>query len=207
MITITKKSLDLVEKISNSIQNQTFHHHYHILYDIANTYPTEYTIKYVEIGCYAGGSACLLLQRKNTIVVSIDLGVPVNPDVVYSNVSSLNTHSNKYIYIMGSSHDINTINRLNELMKTVDILFIDGDHSYDGVISDFDTYSKLVVSGGYIVFDDYNDSIHSPQVKHAVDYIVSTVSNEYEIIGTFQNTFGARPSNLMDGNCFIIRKI
>jgi hypothetical protein len=50
MITITKKSLDLVERISNSIQNQTFHHHYHILYDIVDTYPIDYTVNYVEIG-------------------------------------------------------------------------------------------------------------------------------------------------------------
>jgi predicted O-methyltransferase YrrM len=207
MIQINKESLHLVEKISNLIQNQTFHHHYHILYDIASTYPIDYTISYVEIGCYAGGSACLMLQRKNTNVISIDLGVPINPNVVYQNISSLNIHNNEYNYIMGSSHDINTINKLSELMDMIDILFIDGDHSYSGVINDFNMYSKLVISGGYIIFDDYNDNVHSPQVKPAVDYITTTVSDEFEIIGTFKNIMKARPSNLIDGNCFVIRKI
>lgn len=35
---ITKESLDLTRKISDEINNQTFHHHYHILYDIAQSY-------------------------------------------------------------------------------------------------------------------------------------------------------------------------
>ena len=63
---ITQKSIDLLgEIVSNGVQ--TFHHHYHILYDIADSINKK-EIKYVEIGCYAGGSACLMLQRKETNV-------------------------------------------------------------------------------------------------------------------------------------------
>jgi hypothetical protein len=67
-------------------------------------------------------------------------------------------------------------------------------------------YSNLVNQGGYIVFDDYNDSMYSPSVKLAVDDIVKKL-NGYDIIGTVPNEFGARPENLKDGNCFIIKKI
>ena len=74
MIKHTQESLTLTRTISDSINNQTMHHHYHILYDIANTYSKDTNITYVEIGCYAGGSACLVLQRPNTKVISIDLG-------------------------------------------------------------------------------------------------------------------------------------
>jgi hypothetical protein len=84
----TKNSLELTEQISNNIENKTFHHHYYILYDIASTYPIDYEVKYVEIGCYAGGSACLMLQRPNTRVISIDLGQPISKEIVYTNVSS-----------------------------------------------------------------------------------------------------------------------
>jgi cephalosporin hydroxylase len=203
----TQNSLIEVEKISSEINNQTFHHHYHILYDIANTYPIDYKLNYVEIGCYAGGSACLILQRENTNVFSIDLGNPINPNIVKQNVNKLNKHNNNYNYIKGSSHDLETFNKLKEYVDEIDILFIDGDHSYDGVILDFEMYSKLVKSGGYIIFDDYNDYQHSPKVKPAVDDIVSNLKNSYDIIGTVKNTLGARPSHLTDGNCFIIKKL
>lgn len=203
----TKHSLDTVIEISNKINNQTFHHHYHILYDIGNTYPTEYSLNYVEIGCYAGGSACLMLQRKNTNVISIDLGHPINPIIVEQNVNKLNKHNNKYNYIKGSSHNLDIFNKLIEHLDEIDILFIDGDHSFDGVIKDFEMYSKLVKSGGYIIFDDYNDYQYSPAVKPAVDRLVSNLKNDYNIIGTVKNTLGARPVECVDGNCFIMQKL
>ncbi len=203
----TRNSLIAIENISNQINNQTFHHHYHILYDIANSYPTDYKLNYVEIGCYAGGSACLLLQRENTNVFSIDLGNPINPDIVKQNVNKLNKHNNNYNYIKGSSHDLKTFNKLRECVDEIDILFIDGDHSYDGVILDFEMYSKLVKSGGYIIFDDYNDYQYSPQVKPAVDNIISNLNTSYNIIGTVKNVLGARPTELIDGNCFIMQTL
>ena len=205
--TYTQTSLNEVEIISNEINNQTFHHHYHILYDIANSYPDNYKLNYVEIGCYAGGSACLMLQRENTNVFSIDLGNPINPEIVKQNINKLNKHNNNYFYIKGSSHDLETLNTLIKYIDEIDVLFIDGDHSYDGVILDFEMYSKLVKNGGYIIFDDYNDYQYSPQVKPAVDSIISNLKNSYNIIGTVKNTLGARPSELIDGNCFIIQKL
>jgi cephalosporin hydroxylase len=140
-------------------------------------------------------------------VFSIDLGNPINPDVVKQNVNKLNKHTNNYNYIQGSSHDLETLNTLIKYIDEIDVLFIDGDHFYDGVILDFEMYSKLVKNGGYIIFDDYNDYQYSPQVKPAVDNIVSNLKNSYNIIGTVKNTLGARPSELIDGNCFIIQKL
>jgi predicted O-methyltransferase YrrM len=203
----TQTSLIEVENISNQINNKTFHHHYHILYDIANSYPNDYKLNYVEIGCYAGGSACLMLQRENTNVFSIDLGNPINPEIVKQNINKLNKHNNNYLYIKGSSHDLETLNTLIKYIDEIDVLFIDGDHTHEGVIMDFVIYSKLVKSGGYIIFDDYNDYQHSPEVKPAVDNIISNLKNSYNIIGTVKNTLGARPSELIDGNCFIIQKL
>lgn len=201
----TKQSLEITEKISNEMIGKTFHHHYYVLHDIINQYPEDYTISYVEIGCYAGGSSCLVLQRKNTNVYTIDLSVPIPKNVVMTNVDKFNVHGNIFEYIEGSSQDINTINRLRSFIDTIDVLFIDGDHSSIGVVSDFEVYSPMVKPGGYIIFDDYNDFIHSPEVKPTVDEIISNISG-YDIIGTLPNIFSARPSDLKDGNCFIIKK-
>ena len=202
----TKKSLEITQKISDEMSGKTFHHHYHILYDIINLYPEEYNVNYVEIGCYAGGSACLVLQRKNTNVYSIDLGHPISPDIAIKNVNNFNTTNNLYEYIKGNSQSEETLNTLKNFIDHIDVLFIDGDHTLNGVKLDFNIYSPMVKSGGYIVFDDYNDMEFSPEVKVAVDELLSNLEG-YDIIGTLPNIYGARPINLKDGNCFIIKKI
>lgn len=201
----TKESLILTQGISDKINNQTFHHHYHVLYDIAKSFSADHKLVYLEIGCYAGGSACLMLLRPNTTVISIDLGKPINPTIVKSNVAKINKLNNPYTYIQGNSQIIETRDKLVQLIDNIDILFIDGDHSYNGIMRDFNMYSSLVNIGGYIVFDDYNDYVYSPAVKLAVDDIIKNLVG-YEIIGTLPNEFGARPAHLKDGNCFIMKK-
>ncbi len=187
----TKESAELTEKIAAAINNETFHLQYNVLYDIGNLYQKTEKLTYLEIGCYAGGSACLMLQRKNTNVISIDLGGPVPKERVLENVNKLNIHNNEYNYIQGNSHDIETENKLKEILqgKSIDILFIDGDHSAIGTQKDFETYSKYVADGGYIVFDDYNDHQYCPEVKPGVDAIDFT---NYEVLGEFGNEFIVR---------------
>ena len=199
----TAKSLEIVERISSEIQEQTFHHHYHILYDVPVHRKNPV---YVEIGCYAGGSACLMLQRESMNVISIDLGQPIPETTVRKNVSKLNVLNNNFHYLKGNSQTESMVQELKKLTDTIDVLFIDGDHSKEGALKDFSLYNEMVVSGGYIVFDDYNDSVHSPGVKLAVDELVQTLTG-YEIIGTLENTFKARPATLKDGNCFVLRKL
>lgn len=211
-IKITQLSLDMVRQIANDVP--TFHHHYHILFDIANTFGDK-KINYMEIGAYAGASSCLMLQRLNTTIISVDLGEPMPKEVVLSNIIEYKNNNNYYKYIQGNSKHIETKNKVIETLSNsrvlgysnkIDVLFIDGDHSFDGVISDFAMYSDLVKVGGYVIFDDYNDAVHSPEVKKAVDSLLPTLL-DYEVIGTFENTLGAYPSELKDGNCFVIKRV
>ena len=208
----TQKSLDMVRQISSNMP--TFHHHYHILFDIANTFG-ENKINYVEIGAYAGGSSCLMLQRLNTTIISIDLGEPIPKGEVFENVIKYKNNNNYYKYIQGNSQVVETKNQVIEALSNsrvlgysnkIDLLFIDGDHSFNGVTADFVMYSDLVKVGGYVVFDDYNDSVYSPEVKRAVDTLLLNLV-DYEVIGTFDNELGAYPSELKDGNCFVIKKV
>lgn len=207
MINPTVESLTILQNISDKMESKTFHHHYHILLDIANTYPIDYKLTYLEIGAYAGGSACLLMHRPNTNIISIDLGWPIDPNVVLKNVWNFNKHGNTYSYIKGNSSHSDIILSVKDIK--VDILFIDGDHSYYGVWNDFLNYSNLVKPNGYIVFDDYNDYEHSPMVKSAVDHITNQLSNDYEIIGTIKNIHNAKGLENTNqlGNCFVIKKL
>jgi predicted O-methyltransferase YrrM len=50
----------------------------------------------------------------------------------------------------------------------VDVLFIDGDHTYEGVSADYNNYVYKVKPSGCIVFHDYT---HSPHVKRFVDEV------------------------------------
>ena len=111
-MTHTEESLDITRRISNEMYGKTFHHHYHILYDIIKTYPDDYNLNYEEVGCYAGGSACLVSQRKNTNIFSIDLGNPINHEVAIKNMQKFNNHSNKFEYIQGNSQLESTLVRL-----------------------------------------------------------------------------------------------
>lgn len=58
--------------------------------------------------------------------------------------------------IRATSHDPSTRDRVVAALggRPVDVLFIDGDHSYEGVCDDFERYAPLVRSGGLVAFHD-----------------------------------------------------
>lgn len=59
-------------------------------------------------------------------------------------------------FIRGDSHADETLKRVKGLLRgrQVDFLFIDGDHSYEGVRQDYQLYSPLVRPGGLLAFHD-----------------------------------------------------
>jgi cephalosporin hydroxylase len=60
----------------------------------------------------------------------------------------------------GNSHAPYMLERVRKALgnQPLDVLFIDGDHSYEGVKMDFETYSPLVRRGGVIAFHDIVES-------------------------------------------------
>ncbi|WP_343302860.1 class I SAM-dependent methyltransferase [Chitinophaga niabensis] len=58
--------------------------------------------------------------------------------------------------LQGDSHSWEIIQKAHTIypQNDVDFLFIDGDHSYNGVKADYENYAPLVRSGGLIVFHD-----------------------------------------------------
>lgn len=200
----TENSLEIVRKITKTVRS--FHHHYHILYDLANTIEKE-KITYLEIGAYAGASAILMLHNEKVEkVFSIDIGHPIKEKTVLKNVSDF-FKDDRYHYIVGNSANNKVKESLLNKTKEVDILFIDGSHEYDYVLKDFENYSPIVSKGGFIVFDDYNCNICT-QVKPAVNEIVKKINEkDFIIIGTLKNMYNAHPKKFKDGNCFIIQKV
>ena len=64
---------------------------------------------------------------------------------------------NQKLYLLREdSRKQETLEKVKEILNgnQLDFLFIDGDHSYEGVKKDFEMYSSLVRKGGIIAFHD-----------------------------------------------------
>ncbi|OQB10456.1 MAG: Cephalosporin hydroxylase [Parcubacteria group bacterium ADurb.Bin216] len=72
-----------------------------------------------------------------------------------------NSSQAKITYIAGNSQSSECLEKVKGLVSEVDFLFIDGDHSYEGVKTDFLTYSPLVKKPGLIAFHDIAE--HAPE--------------------------------------------
>jgi predicted O-methyltransferase YrrM len=125
------------------------------------------TIKYaLEIGCYDGGTTIFLSHICENLITIDQPNQPRFDEYKY-NIGDSNIYGSKLLntitnfnYVSGSSHNEDTLNRVINLLgdKKLDLLFIDGDHSYEGVKQDYEMYSKLVKKGGIIAFHDVHES-------------------------------------------------
>jgi predicted O-methyltransferase YrrM len=208
-------SHSVFKSIQASIPERSFHLFNHILYDI-RTLIGDRPCTYLEIGSYCGASALLMLSHPmKTDVICIDPlclppshfnGTKDQDQTLYDNLSILS--SNKSFEIIKSfSQDPALIAALYSQEIVIDMLFIDGDHGYASVISDFLLYEPLVRSGGYIVFDDYNDSEYSPDVHHAVNALVGRLADDqrFVIVGAIPDLQGCSQDSTV-GNEFVLYK-
>lgn len=67
--------------------------------------------------------------------------------------------------------------------NSFDILLIDADHSYQGVLRDYSLYKNKVKKDGFIVFHDYGDCMWN-DIKKFCDFIVA--QKELEIITIYE---------------------
>lgn len=106
-----------------------------------------------EIGVEKGGTNFLLGQALPAVkcIIGIDLFVKRRMRLRYFARPDQDLQ-----YINGSSYAPETVRRVRRILgpRKLDILFIDGDHSYDGVKQDFNSYRGFVREGGLIAFHD-----------------------------------------------------
>jgi len=119
----------------------------------------------VEIGTATGGTLFTfsrILHPTGTLI-SIDLpygkfggGYHVWKVPFYKSFVS---NKQQIFLLRADSHAPSTFAKFQKLLNNlpIDMLFIDGDHSYEGVKKDFEMYSPLVRKGGIIAFHDIAD--------------------------------------------------
>lgn len=134
----------------------------------------------LEIGAGKGGTSWAWSKLGASKLIVVDLpngpwgGGDIMPMMEYV---KQNTSTNIDV-ILGNSQNWECLNAVKERLgdSKVDFLFIDGDHSYNGVKTDFLIYSPLVRDFGLIAFHDALE--HPPEaqcnVKKFIDELKET---------------------------------
>jgi predicted O-methyltransferase YrrM len=117
---------------------------------------------FVEIGSYIGASSCfisegILTSKKQSKLYCIDTwenqAMTEGLKETYNQFIS-NTKQYKNIIIPIKDFSYNAIKYFIENNIKIDFLFIDGDHSYEGVKKDWDLYSPLLKPNSIVLFHD-----------------------------------------------------
>jgi len=141
----------------------------------------------LEIGTAGGGTLFLFshVAHKDAIIISIDQpggrfgGGYSNARIPLYKSFAL---KNQQIYLIRkNSHNAVTLDEVKNILNNtkVDFLFIDGDHTYQGVKQDFEIYSSLVRKNGIIALHDIVQSNVTgcevskfwEEIKYNYDYI------------------------------------
>lgn len=208
---LKSSSVDIVGRITKTMQGNTFHHHYHMLYDLRTILGNDRKAVYVEIGVFNGGSLSLMMSHPyETDLYGVDNFIfKGQKERVEQNISKFNEHKHMVSLIVGSSQDETTKFKTGLKSDSVDILFIDGAHDKNRAARDFLLWSPLVKKGGFIVFDDYTDFKGIP-VKPAVDLLENyhNAFRNYECIGSYPNFLNVYSSYFIPmSNEYILKRI
>ena len=108
-----------------------------------------------EIGTACGGTLFLLARmcRPDALLISVDSGLAIERSLIHSQFARGKQHITN---IRRDSRATETVRKVRSILcgEPLDLLFIDGDHGYEAVKSDFTSYSPLVRPGGLIVLHD-----------------------------------------------------
>lgn len=167
----------------------------------------------VEIGVQGGGSLLKtfdLIENKNVKLFGIDVwenggggfnGQPLDFFTEESidkidqllkecrtnllDILSIYDHKNQVELIHGSSRDQNVISRFDD--GSLDLIYIDGDHSFQGCYLDLINWFPKVKIGGCIINDDYADERF--KVKKAVDQFLEDIGHKDLFFNGWQSCF------------------
>jgi predicted O-methyltransferase YrrM len=146
-------------------------------YEYASKVPDDGII--VDVGTCGGGSTFVfaLASKPGVKVHTMD---PTSNEKFFDNVKNFDM-LDKIIYYEETSEEV-----AKTFDEKIDLLFLDGIHSYKGVSNDFNWYKDNIVKGGVVMFHDYY--LYRNQIGRAVDEIEA--SGEIEKIEIVDSLYG-----------------
>jgi len=149
-------------------------------------------VRVLEIGTARGGTLYLWTQAatQDATIVSVDLPGGefggAYPACRISFYEAFARPGQKLHLLRTDSHKHQTVEKVRHLFDNhpIDFAFIDGDHSYEGVKSDFFSYGPMVRPGGIIAFHDTLPRPDLPEIQ--VDRFWREIKKKYdtkELIG------------------------
>ena len=140
----------------------------------------------MEIGTANGGALfCFArMASKGATLISIDLpegkfGGGYSAEKIPFYEAFAKPGQDLYL-LREDSHVPETLKKAEEILRgrQIDFLFIDGDHSYEGVKKDFEMYSPLVRKGGIVAFHDVAPK-GIPELTGGVPRFWKEISDKY----------------------------
>jgi predicted O-methyltransferase YrrM len=126
------------------------------LFELASKIKHGYAL---EIGSFIGASACFIAAAMNEQTKLICIDTWENDamsegkrDTKKEFDDNTNIYKDKIIKVQGYSTKV--VSDVIAITPTIDFLFIDGDHSYEGCKADWDLYSPYLKSGSCVIFHD-----------------------------------------------------
>lgn len=177
------KSEAIFDAITQKIDGRIPHRNIKVLY-VLRELMGDKCKRYLEIGVHNGGSMAVAMQSQykcefygidmfEKIVQYAHLSYFKSDNLsrkrTTSNIIKCNIFKHQFEIIEGNSRSQSVIESTQN-HSPFNLVFIDGDHVYDGVKADFNNYSTFVSRGGLVVFDDYHEKNH-PQIVKFVDDI------------------------------------
>jgi predicted O-methyltransferase YrrM len=108
-----------------------------------------------EIGAAGCGTTFLLTQAaaSDALLITLDLAFTIGRQ---SALQAFARPGQQLFCLREDSHRLETALQVKGRLagRELDVLYLDGDHSYEGIRADFELYSSLVRPGGFIVFHD-----------------------------------------------------
>ena len=134
---------------------------------------------FVEIGSYYGRSAAFMLVEivnsgKN---IKLDCVDPMHQETVHTNLSRVEGH-----YTHKGKPSVEAAADYED--ASIDFVWIDGNHDYEAVIDDINSWLPKLKTGGWMGGHDYNHPGH-PGVKQACDELIP---NHKEIPSSIPDT-------------------
>lgn len=153
------------------------------IYELAKHFQPK---KGLEIGVRFGKSALATLKGSPEMRL---IGIDPNPE--YPVVEFMAKHTNRFAFINEASPE--ALDRFGG-KPTFDWVYIDGRHDYHGVREDFAATWPLLVKGGVMLFDDYDDTLgYGTEVKQVLeDYTLAITGKPFEYIT--MSDYGLHPS-------------